>query len=174
MIKTFFFHCDKSLLTDRLCSVSTVWPDERRRKDGRMHVEEEMKSGKEKKKLPPSVYLQKYTCSYKHTQKLFYLHSDFPLLSSPLTNSAILFLSSNTVHLSIKWKDDSNLKLIQNGHEKWHYASKWDVEIHRDTKKWSQNSEKVNYTYSPLKERSLVCGLFLARYRGTLTMLQQT
>lgn len=49
MIKTFFFHCDKSLLTDRLCSVSTVWPDERRRKDGWMHVEEEMKSGEEKK-----------------------------------------------------------------------------------------------------------------------------
>ena len=43
----------------------------------------------------------------------------------------------------------------QNGHEKWHYASKWHVEIHRDTKKWSQNSEKVNYTYSPLKERSI-------------------
>lgn len=62
----------------------------------------------------------------------------------------------------------------QNGREKWHYASKWDVEIHRDTKKWSQNSEKVNYTYSPLKERSLVCGLSLARYRGTLTMLQKT
>lgn len=112
IIKTFFFHCDKSLLTDRLCSVSTVWPDERRRRDGRMHVEEEMKSGEEKNKLPPSVYLQKYTCSYQHTQNLFYLHSDFPLLSSPLTNSAILFLSSNTVHLSIKWKDDSNLKLI--------------------------------------------------------------
>lgn len=116
MIKTFFFHCDKSLLTDRLCSVSTVWPDERRRKDGRMHVEEEMKSGKGKKKLnfffPPSVYQQKYTCSYKHTQKLFYLHSDFPLLSSPLPNSAFLLLSSNTVHFSIKWKDDSNLKLI--------------------------------------------------------------
>lgn len=112
IIKTFFFHCDKSLLTDRLCSVSTVRPDERRQKDGQMHVEEEMKSGEEKNKLPPSVYLQKYTCSYQHTQKLFYLHSDFPLLSSPLTNSAILFLSSNTVHLSIKWKDDSNLKLI--------------------------------------------------------------
>lgn len=32
----------------------------------------------------------------------------------------------------------------QNGREKWHYASKWDVEIHRDTKKWSQNSENVN------------------------------
>lgn len=62
----------------------------------------------------------------------------------------------------------------QNGNEKWHYASQWHVEIHRDTKKLSQNSEKVNYTYSPLKERSLVCGLSLARYRGTFTMLQKT
>lgn len=137
MIKIFFFHCDKSLLTDRLCSVSTVWPDERRRKDGRMHVEEEMKSGKEKKKLPPSVYLQKYTCSYQHTQNLFYLHSDFPLLSSPLPNSAFLLLSSNTVHLSIKWKDDSiwswyfyKRRLVQSG------TGGWGV-IVPSTTKWS-------------------------------------